>query len=127
MQNGDVLELRSENVIVSFQLDSACIVSGMQDLDEVQVLVTAVGEYTLSTLGAANLAGLRVTLDPNEMSAHITVALRDNSDSNQKSVIADLLEVEQLYFDELVMGFSLVNSLADEETPRASVPQYSFA
>jgi len=99
----------------------------MQDLDEVQVLVTAVGEYTLSTLGAENLAGLRVTLDPSEMSCHVTVALSDNSDDNQKKAITSLLEVEDIYFDELVMGFSLVNSLEDEESPRASIPQYSHA
>lgn len=95
--------------------------------DEVQILVTAVGEYTLSTLGSENLAGLRVTLDPHEMSAHITVALRDNSDGNQRAAVDRILEVEDVYFDELVIGFSLVRALEDEDAPRASVPQYSFA
>jgi hypothetical protein len=99
----------------------------MQDRDEVQVLVTAVGEYTLSTLGADNLAGLRVTLDPSEMSCHVTVALSDNSEENQKKAIRSLMEVEDIYFDELVMGFSLVTSLDDEEVPRASIPQFSHA
>ena len=98
----------------------------MSDRDEVQVLVTAVGEYTLSTLGRENLSGLQVTLDPRDMSCHVTVALRDNSDGAQKQAISDLLEVEEVYFDELVLAFSLVDALS-EELPRAEIPHYSYA
>lgn len=99
----------------------------MSDHDEFNVLVTAVGEYTLSALGRDNLRGLRVTLDHHEMSCHVTIALENNSDANQKHAIQQMFDVEQIYFDELVMSFSLVESLDDVEAPRESVPQYSFA
>jgi hypothetical protein len=99
----------------------------MTNMDDLQVLTTSIGEYTVDTLGRENLRGLQVTMDRRNLVGHIAIALQDNTDMQQKSAIKDLLEIEQMYFDEAVLSFSFVEEIDADSVATSSVPQYSLA
>jgi hypothetical protein len=96
-------------------------------MDDLQVLTTSIGEFTVDVLGRDALRDLQVTLDVRSLDCHIAIALEDNSERQQRAVIKELLDIERMYFDEVVLSFSFVESIERDPAELSAVPQYSFA
>ncbi|HEY4212096.1 MAG TPA: hypothetical protein VGM84_11485 [Steroidobacteraceae bacterium] len=99
----------------------------MTALDEFQALTTAIGEYSVDTLGREKLSGLQVILNPRELSAFVSIALRDRSDEAQRAAISEMFDVERVYADEISLSYVFVDEIEKTADAHSSVPQYSFA
>lgn len=99
----------------------------MSVMDEFQALTTSIGEYTVDTIGRVNLRGLQVTMDTRTSSASILVALRDNSDEQQKEALRALLIIEDIYLDEAVLSYRFVDEVTADGQAREVAPRFSFA
>jgi hypothetical protein len=99
----------------------------MTAMNEFQALTTAIGEYSVSSLGKENLTGLQVILNPRELSGFVSIALRDRSDQALRAAIVEMFEVERVYSDEVAISFVFVDQIDETLAASASVPQYSFA
>ena len=99
----------------------------MTVMDEFRALTYAIGDFTVDALGKENLTGLQVVTDPRELSAFISIALKDQSDVAQRRAIAVMFEVEEMYFDEVALTYVFVDHIHDSIHATSSVPQYSYA
>jgi hypothetical protein len=99
----------------------------MGGLNEFQALAHAIGEYTVDALGKENLAGLEVVANPRESSALVSIALKDQSNDAQRRAIVIMLEVEQLYWDEIALTYVFVDRIRGTADTISAVPQYSYA
>ncbi|MEO8527691.1 MAG: hypothetical protein ABI435_01290 [Pseudolysinimonas sp.] len=95
--------------------------------DDVRALVSSIGEHAVNMIGKENLLGLEVFLDKEELSAEITVSLRDNTDESQREAIAALFGVEELFYDEAVLSFQFVDDIAAKGDARVARAQFSYA
>lgn len=98
----------------------------MSTVNDIQALTTSIGEYTLETIGRDSIKGLQVTMEDVDHQGCVSVALKDNSDAEQKRVLRELLGIEQIYFDEAALTFAFVESLDDMESRRVSAPLFSY-
>jgi len=99
----------------------------MSTLNDLQALTTSIGEYTLDTIGRESVKGLQVMIESIDHQGRVSVALKDNSDAEQKRVLRELFEIEQLYFDEAALSFSFVENLDDVTATEVSAPVFSYA
>jgi hypothetical protein len=99
----------------------------MSGLDEIQALTTSIGEFSLDTIGKSKLRGLRVTLDPRSLNAEMVIVLKKNTDSQQKSVLRSLFEVERVFADDAVLSYHFADDLVDDEATLGMVPLFSYA
>jgi hypothetical protein len=97
----------------------------MQEMDEAQALVTSIGEFTLETLGKENISQLSVTVDGTD--CDLAVVLRDNSDQAQEEALRKIFEVEQVYFDDVVMNIDFSGSGERFFAQKDRVALYSYA
>jgi hypothetical protein len=96
-------------------------------MDEFKILTQSIGEFAVTTVGTENLKGLQLTMRPDDHTGHIAVALVDESDEAQKSVLRSLLEVEQVFFDEAVLSFSFVDHIDRDVDEPETAALFSYA
>lgn len=99
----------------------------MTGVDEVSALTQSIGEHAVLAIGKKHLSELSVVINGNDLTARVTVALRKNSDAEQRRALEKLFEVQELFFDEASMTFAFGH---DADLPTAQMSeqrQYSFA
>ncbi|WP_243063167.1 hypothetical protein [Humibacter sp. RRB41] len=99
----------------------------MSDVNDLQALTTSIGEYTLDTLGKETVTGLQVSMDGVDHNGRITVALKDNSDAEQKRVLRELFEIEQMYFDEAALSFDFVQDIDEVSLLHPEAKSFIYA
>jgi hypothetical protein len=99
----------------------------MTAIDANQALAQSIGEHAVQAVDRDTILELTVILNNIDMSCQINVALRDNSDGEQRRVLESLFDVQALFFEEVSLTFDFVRpgdgSMNVLETQR----QYSFA
>lgn len=99
----------------------------MTGVDEVSALTQSIGEHAVSAIGAKHLAELSVVVNGNDLTARVTVALRKNSDAEQRRALEKLFEVQDLFFGDASMTFAFGHD-ADLPTVQLSEQrQFQFA
>ena len=98
----------------------------MSAVDEVQALTQSIGEHAVQAIGREHLAALAVVVNPIDLTARITVGLRENSDYEQQRALEALFEVQELFFEDASMtfGFGVDDGLPTEGSTQR---QYQFA
>lgn len=99
----------------------------MTATDEQRALTASIGEFTLDLLGREKISGLRVTFDPRERSAFMTIVLRDDSDESQRRVIGELFEVERVFAEDAVLTYVFVDHIEKDPAEASSELEFSYA
>ncbi len=99
----------------------------MSGMDELQALAQSIGEYTVDLIGRDNLDALQVTVDRRNRSAQVSIELKKPSDAEQLRVLDVMFELEQMYFEEVVLSYSFVEAIDATADDRETVRQFSYA
>lgn len=101
----------------------------MTAVDEVQALTQSIGEHAVQALGRKHISELSIVVNSNDMSARIVVALRDNTDAEQRRALEKLFEVQELFFDDVSMtfGFGVDLDMPGVDAGLGASRQFSFA
>lgn len=95
--------------------------------DELQVLTTSIGEFTVDTLGRDTINGLQIVMEAVDHLGHVSIALKSNTDAEQKRVLRELFEIERMYYDEAALAFEFVDAVDPDLAARENLPVYSYA
>ncbi|WP_314148439.1 hypothetical protein [uncultured Leifsonia sp.] len=99
----------------------------MTGVNDLQALTTSIGEFTVDALGRESIAGLQVVMEAVDHLGHISIALKDNSDAEQKRVLRELFEIERMYYDDAALAFEFVDAVDPDLPAKSNVPVYSYA
>lgn len=100
----------------------------MTAVDEVSALTQSIGEHAVQAIGAKHLTELSVVVSPIDYTARVVVALRENTDKEQRRALEKFFEVQELFFDDVSMTFGFGTDV-DLPTAKqaAGARQFSFA
>lgn len=99
----------------------------MTPVDEVSALTQSIGEHAVQAVGAKHLTELSVVVSSIDMTARVTMALRENSDKEQRRALERMFEVQELFFEDVSMTIAFG---VDGELPTAQAAgsrQFSYA
>ncbi|WP_136024256.1 hypothetical protein [Microbacterium sp. K27] len=99
----------------------------MTGVDEVSALTHSIGEHAVQAIGPKHLAELSVVVNGTDLTARVTVALRKNTEAEQRRALEKLFEVQDLFFDDASMTFAFGH---DADLPTAQLSeqrQFQFA
>jgi hypothetical protein len=98
------------------------------DMDDFQALISSLGESTVAYVGESNLQSLLVFGDPADMTAAIELGLRENTWELQEHAIDRLLEVREIFLDELSISYCFVTpDSSTAEAAAAREPDFCMA
>ncbi|NQX15122.1 hypothetical protein [Rathayibacter sp. VKM Ac-2857] len=98
----------------------------MASIDDLETLTESIGQFTLSSLGKENLRRLSVVVNPVDQTCEVSITLVDDSGESQLEIIRSMLEVEQVFLDDVVMSFSFVD-IDDASVAHGLQRQFSYA
>jgi len=87
-------------------------------MDEFGALIHSLGEYTVTYIGEQNLARLDIFGDDVAGTAYIEIALADNTWPSQSAAVDKMIEIREMYFDELAIDYRFISE--DSETRQSS-------
>jgi len=99
----------------------------MTAVDELSALTQSIGEHAVDAIGPKHLAELSVVVSSIDMSARVTISLRENNEKEQRRALEKLFGVQELFFDDVSMTFGFGE---DADLPAAQSTgsrQYSYA
>lgn len=100
----------------------------MPESTDFAILAQSIGEHSVSYIGTENLRALSVEVNPVTMEAEIEIVLRDASEENRRAALTALHEVEELFWDEIVIGHNFVGEIHDRERATADARrQFQYA
>lgn len=97
-------------------------------MDAFPALVQSLGEHAVAYIGKERLLALNVFGDPTDMSAEVEIYLRDNSWDEQTRAIDLMIELREMYLDELAISYRFAER--DSETAEATAaagPAFAMA
>ncbi len=98
----------------------------MAGLDEGTALAVSLGEHTVDSIGRDHLLGLHLSLNTRACEAHIIVALKDNTDDEQRRAIEKLIEVEESFAEDATVSFVFATEIP-ADVLASSKAAYSYA
>lgn len=100
----------------------------MTESPDFAVLAQSIGETTIGYIGRERLRALAVEVDPRVNEASIEIVLRRDSEESRRAALEAVLEVGEIFWNEVVLSHSFVAELHDRERSLAdSRRQYQFA
>ncbi|ODA89813.1 hypothetical protein ATY41_03980 [Leifsonia xyli subsp. xyli] len=99
----------------------------MAGVNELQLLTTSIGEFAVDAIGRETINGLQVVMEAVDRLGHVSIALKDNSDAEQKRVLRELFDIERMYYDEAALAFQFIHELEPDIAAKANVPVYCYA
>jgi hypothetical protein len=100
----------------------------MPDTTDFAILAQSIGENSVSYIGKENLRALSVEVNPVTMEADIEIVLRDAREDNRRAALEALREVEELFWDEIVIGHNFVGELHAHDRATADARrQFQYA
>jgi hypothetical protein len=104
-----------------------CYFRAVADDAELRALTESIGEHAVSLFGKENLAALSVTLDTIDLTATVSVAVRDESMAATHEVADQFAELEELFLAEAVLRLRFVDAPAIQSAPLSSQPRFAMA
>jgi hypothetical protein len=100
----------------------------MPESTDFAILARSIGEHSVSYIGRENLRALSVEVNPITMEAEIEIVLTDASEDNRRSALEALHEVEELFWDDIVVGHNFVGELHEHDRATADARrQFQYA
>ena len=98
--------------------------------DDWDVVIESLGTSCLGYLGSADVRGVRIWLQPLEGSAHIEIALGDDSVENRSRAVEAMVDVRELFIDDLSFDYRFVSADDDfeaSENPRERMAEFAVS
>lgn len=99
----------------------------MTAVDEVSALTQSIGEYAVQMVGKENLAELAVVLNPADLTARVSLVLKDNNEATQRDALEALFEVQELFFEDASMMFTFGHMRDMEDAEQGAQRQFQYA
>lgn len=87
-------------------------------VDDFKALISSLGESTVGYIGADNLQSLHVRGHEADGTAFVEICLAENSWDEQSRVIDTMLEIREMFFDELSIEYRFIDE--DSSTREAA-------
>lgn len=81
----------------------------------------------MQAVGKSHLSELSVVVSNIDLTARVTVALRENSDPEQRRALEQLFDVQELFFDDVSMTFAFGHHAGLTEAQTSEQRQFQFA
>lgn len=97
-------------------------------MDEFGALIHSLGEHTVTYLGKDNLSRLDIFGDDVQGTAYIEIALANNTWPAQAAAVDKMLEVREMFFDELSIDYRFISEDSEtRESAAARQPAFCMA
>lgn len=97
-------------------------------MNDFQALISSLGESIVTYIGKEHLDTLTVFGDSLDMTALVEIGLNENTWESQEQAIDQMIEVRELFLDEISIAYRFVTpDSSSEEAVRARRPDFCMA